>query len=97
MLFVSNIQINSHIIILQDSLKNMKYIDPNRVKVLMMMFFGTGVIGLSVGLLVAPPQLTMFVTFLGVVNVSLGAFFVWVYLTQQEKPIDKRKKKRKSR
>lgn len=49
------------------------------------------------GLLVAPPQSTVFITLLGVINISLGAFFVWVYLTQEKSPPDKRKKKRKKR
>lgn len=73
----------------------MKYVSPTRLKVLMMMFFGTGIMGLIIGLVVAPPQTTMFITFLGVINVSLGAFFVWVYLTQEQKPPDKRKRKRR--
>lgn len=73
----------------------MKYVSPTRLKVLMMMFFGTGIMGLIIGLVVAPPQATMFITFLGVINISLGAFFVWVYLTQEQKPPDKRKKKRR--
>ena len=73
----------------------MKYVSPTRLKILMMMFFGTGTIGILVGLIIATPQTTMMITFLGVINVSLGAFFVWVYLTQEQKPPDKRKKKRK--
>lgn len=75
----------------------MKYVEPNRIKVLMMVFFSTGIIGILMGLLVAPPQSTVFITLLGVINISLGAFFVWVYLTQEKSPPDKRKKKRKKR
>lgn len=75
----------------------MRYISPTRLKVLMMMFFATGIMGIIIGLVVAPPQSTMIITFMGVINVSLGAFFVWIYLVQEPKPQDQRKKKRKDR
>ncbi|AJM92141.1 hypothetical protein [Nitrosopumilus piranensis] len=74
----------------------MRYIEPTRVKVLMMMFFATGVLGIIIGLSpVAPPSTKMIITFMGVVNVSLGAFFTFILLTQAEKAPDKRKKKKK--
>ena len=72
----------------------MKYVKPLRLKVMMLMFFGTGIIGILVGLYVAPQQTTLFVTFLGVINLSLGAFFGWIFLTQTPELDDKRKKKR---
>ncbi len=62
----------------------------------MMMFFTTGVIGIIIGLSVAPPSITMMITFMGLINVGLGAFFTFVFLTQIQKSPDKRKKKRKS-
>ena len=52
----------------------MRYIEPNRVKVLMMMFFATGVLGMIIGLIVAPPSMTMIITFMGVVNFGLKVF-----------------------
>jgi len=61
----------------------------------MMMFFGTGIMGMVMGLAVAPPSMTMILTFMGVVNVGLGAFFTFTFLTQTRKEPDKRKKKRK--
>ena len=73
----------------------MRYIEPTRVKVLMMMFYATGVIGLIIGLVVAPPSMTMMITFMGVINFGLGAFFTFIFLTQIKKDPDKRKKKRK--
>ena len=73
----------------------MRYIEPTRVKVLMIMFFATGVLGMIVGLIIAPPSLTMIITFMGVINFGLGAFFTFVLLTQKSKSPDKRKKKRK--
>ncbi|MDH3488015.1 MAG: hypothetical protein OEL82_08220 [Nitrosopumilus sp.] len=74
----------------------MRYIEPTRVKVLMMMFYATGVMGIIIGLAVAPPSMTMMLTFMGVINVGLGAFFTFIFLTQVQKSPDKRKKKRKS-
>ena len=76
----------------------MKYINPLRLKVLMMMFFGTGILGIVIGLGVAPsfaPSSGFFITFLGVINLSLGGFFGWVYLNQKPQEQDPRKKKRK--
>jgi hypothetical protein len=60
---------------------------------MMAMFFGTGIIGIIVGLS-SSQQTTLFVTFLGVINLSLGAFFGWIFLTQTPESDDKRKKKR---
>jgi len=74
----------------------MRYIEPTRVKVLMMMFYATGMMGLVIGLVVAPPSMTMMITFMGVINIGLGAFFTFIFLTQIQKEPDKRKKKRKS-
>jgi phosphotransferase system glucose/maltose/N-acetylglucosamine-specific IIC component len=73
----------------------LRYIEPIRLKVLMMMFFGTGIMGMVMGLLVAPPSMTMILTFMGVVNIGLAAFFTFTFLTQTRKEPDKRKKKRK--
>lgn len=76
----------------------MKYVKPFRLKVMMAMFFGTGIIGIIVGLYVAQPSATSYapllITFLGVINLSLGAFFGWIFLTQTPESDDKRKKKR---
>ncbi len=75
-----------------------KYIAPLRVKVLMMMFFGTGTMGMIMGIFVAPfqlPSMTLIITFMGVINFGLGAFFTFIFLTQIPNTPDKRKKKRK--
>ncbi len=62
----------------------------------MMMFFGTGIMGIIIGLTVAPPgNMKMILTFMGVVNIGLAAFFTFTFLTQTRKEPDKRKKKRK--
>ncbi len=72
----------------------MKYVKPLRLKILMGMFFGSGIVGIIVGLYVAPPQGTLMITFMGVINLALGAFFGWIFLNQKpESSNDKRKKK----
>ena len=73
----------------------MKYVEPTRLKVLMMMFFSTGIIGIVIGLSPVAGQQTMIITFMGVINVGLGAFFAFIFLTQEAKTPDKRKKKKK--
>ena len=61
------------------------------------MFFATGSLGIIIGLSpVAGPQQTMIITFMGVINIGLGAFFAFLYLTQVKKDPDKRKKKKKT-
>ncbi len=75
----------------------MRYIEPTRVKFLMMMFFATGIVGMLIGLSpITPPNMKMMITFLGLINVGLGAFFTFFYLTQTKEP-DKRKKKKKTK
>ena len=74
----------------------MRYIEPTRVKVLMMMFFATGIVGILIGLsAITPPNLKMMITFMGLINVGLGAFFTFIFLTQIKADPDKRKKKKK--
>ena len=63
----------------------------------MMMFFGTGTIGIIMGLVVAPPSMTVILTLMGVINVGLGAFFTFIFLTQVQNTPDKRKRKKKDR
>ena len=75
----------------------MRYIEPIRVKVLMIMFFATGSIGIVIGLSdFTPPSFKIMITLMGVINIGLGAFFAFLFLTQVQKEPDKRKKKRKS-
>ena len=73
----------------------MRYIAPVRAKILSMLFFGTGTMGVAIGLGVAPPSVTMIITFMAVVNIGLGAFFAYVLLTQEERSPDKRKRKKR--
>jgi uncharacterized membrane protein HdeD (DUF308 family) len=72
----------------------MKYVKPLRLKIMMGMFFGAGIVGIIVGLSIAPPQGKVMITFMGVINLALGAFFGWIFLNQKpELSNDKRKKK----
>lgn len=72
----------------------MRYIAPTKVRILMLMFFGTGILGIVMGLAVAPPATTVIITFMGVLNFGLGAFFAYLFLTQEKKAPDKRKRKK---
>ncbi|MDX1595864.1 MAG: hypothetical protein R3327_02880 [Nitrosopumilaceae archaeon] len=65
-------------------------IPPKKLKVIMLMFFGSGLVGIFIGL-----QLAQFmITTMGVVNLCLGGFFGWLFFTQPESLKDKRKRKR---
>jgi len=76
----------------------MRYIEPTRVKVLMMMFFATGIMGVIIGLSgVTPPNLKIMITLMSMINIGLGAFFTFIYLTQIQGEPDARKKKKKKK
>ena len=61
----------------------------------MLMFYATGIVGMVVGLSFAPPTMVVMITFMGVINVGLGAFFTFLLITQVRSVPDKRKKKKK--
>ena len=67
-----------------------RYVQPQKLKVIMGMFFVTGTIGIMMGL----QYNAFYVTMLGTVNLCLGGFFGWLFFTQAPKPRDRRKKKR---
>ena len=73
----------------------MRYIEPRRVKILMVMFYAIGIVGMIVGLSFAPPTMVVMITFMSVINVGLGAFFTFLLITQVRSVPDKRKKKKK--
>mgnify|MGYP000576377699 CR=1 FL=1 len=76
----------------------MRYIEPTRVKVLMIMFFATGAVGILVGLSgVTPPNLKIMITLMSMINIGLGAFFTFIFLTQIQGEPDARKKKKKKK
>lgn len=68
----------------------MKYIPPKKLKVLMYLFFGTGIWGIVAGLFLITPQVFFIVVF-GVINLCLGGFCGYKFLTQEPES-EKRKK-----
>ena len=70
----------------------MKYVQPKKLKVLIALFFGSAGMGIFVGLVIAEGIQSLYVTFLGVVNLCLGGFVAYLLLTQKAKVRDSRKK-----
>jgi hypothetical protein len=71
---------------------NIKYIRPKKLKVLIALFFGTAGMGIFVGLVIATGIQSLYITFLGVVNLCLGGLVSYILLTQKPKVRDTRKK-----
>ena len=71
---------------------NLKYIQPKKLKVLVALFFGSAGMGIFVGLVIATGIQSLYITFLGVVNLCLGGFVAWLLMTQKAKVRDSRKK-----
>jgi len=69
-----------------------KYIKPKKLKVLIALFFGTAGMGIFVGLVIATGIQSLYITFLGVLNLCLGGFVGYLLLTQKPKVRDTRKK-----
>ena len=70
----------------------MKYVHPKKLKVLIALFFGSAGMGIYVGLEQATGIQSLYITFLGVVNLCLGGFVAWLLMTQKAKVRDSRKK-----
>jgi hypothetical protein len=70
----------------------MKYVHPKKLKVLIALFFGSAGMGIYVGLEQATGIQSLYITFLGVVNLCLGGFVGYLLLTQKAKVRDGRKK-----
>ena len=69
-----------------------KYIQPKKLKVLIALFFGTAGMGILVGLVIATGIQSLYITFLGVVNLCLGGLVAYLLLTQKPRVRDTRKK-----
>ena len=69
-----------------------KYIKPKKLKVLIALFFGTAGMGIFVGLVIATGIQSLYITFLGVVNLCLGGLVGYLLLTQKPRIRDSRKK-----
>ena len=70
----------------------LKYIQPKKLKVLIALFFGTAGMGIFVGLTIATGIQSLYITFLGVVNLCLGGLVAYLLLTQKPRVRDTRKK-----
>ena len=71
----------------------LKFVNPKKLKVLMAVFFGVGLWGIVFGLWMGTFKASMnyfMIVVLGVVNLVLGAFMTYLYLTQV-KNVDSRK------
>jgi len=67
-----------------------KYIKPKKLKVLMGLFFCAGILGIIIGL----TGHIFYMTTMGVVNIGLGGLVGFIFLYQEPRSRDKRKKKR---
>ncbi len=70
----------------------LKYVQPKKLKVLIALFFGSAGMGIFVGLVIATGIQSLYITFLGVVNLCLGGFVAYLLMTQKAKVRDSRKK-----
>ena len=70
----------------------MKYVKPTKLKIIALVLFGTGAFGIVVGLGVPGNQPILMMSFMGVINICLGGFFGLVFLTQEPKSEQRRKK-----
>ncbi len=70
----------------------MRYVKPRKLKLLLIMLFGSGAFGIVVGLGFPGNQPIFMMSFMGVINIVLGGFFVLVLLTQKPKSEQRRKK-----
>ena len=70
-----------------------KYIKPQKLKVLIALFFGTAGLGIFMGLVIAEGIQSLYITLLGVINLCLGGLVAYLLLTQKPKVRDSRKYK----
>lgn len=69
----------------------MKYIPPKKLKVLMFLFFGTGIWGIVAGTFIIKHPAVFYIVVFGVINLCLGGFCGYKFLTQEPES-EKRKK-----
>jgi len=70
-----------------------KNLPAKKLKVLMTLFFGTGIFGILIGNGLGIQQPNLMFTTMGVINLMLGALVGWIFLTRE--PRDSRKKRKK--
>ena len=67
----------------------MKYVQPRKLKVIVIMFFAAAGVGIWLGL----DSNYMYLTLLGIVNLCLGGLTGWILLTQKPRQRDRRKER----
>ncbi len=70
----------------------MKYVRPQKLKIITLVLFVTGAFGSAVGLGIPGNEPIIMMSFMGVINIVLGGFFGLVLLTQKPKSEQRRKK-----
>ena len=70
-----------------------KNLPAKKLKVLMALFFGTGIFGILIGNGLGISQPNVMYTTLGVINLCLGGLVGWIFLTRE--PRESRKKRKK--
>ena len=70
-----------------------KYLPAKKLKVLMALFFGSGILGIIIGTGPGSAQPIFMLTVMGVINLILGALVGWIFLTRE--PRESRKKRKK--
>ncbi|HET6518120.1 MAG TPA: hypothetical protein VFG25_07885 [Nitrosopumilaceae archaeon] len=70
-----------------------KNLPAKKLKVLMALFFGAGIIGILIGNGIVAPQPNFMMTVMGVINLCLGGLVGWIFLTRE--PRESRKKRKK--
>ncbi len=70
---------------------SMKYVKPHKLKMMMLMFFGTGIFGIVIGLGISGNDPIFMMTLMGVINLCMGGLVGWLFLTQEPSLRDKRK------
>ncbi|MGQ0606496.1 MAG: hypothetical protein ACT4OD_06055 [Candidatus Nitrosotenuis sp.] len=73
----------------------MKWIPPKKLKVLTILFFATGAWGVIAGLFLIKTEQHLFITLFGVINICIGGFLGYRFLTQGPKPEWSPKKSKK--
>ena len=70
-----------------------KNLPAKKLKILMALFFGSGIFGILIGTGLGTVQPTFMYTLLGVTNIILGGLVGWIFLTRE--PRESRKKRKK--
>ena len=65
----------------------MKYVQPRKLRVIVIMFF----VGAGIGIFLGLNNNYLYLTLLGIVNLCLGGLTGWILLTQKPRQRDRRK------